>query len=203
MGEADAAGVGVFVSGEAITTKRSRLFASDVIEPIRKNPVWVCVRIPWSKVHRAFPELDRFDDDKCLEFIQLACSKFWRSRMIVGVIGLTVCIATFVALLIGLNTLLDGVFYRTVAERLRSPYYLWLWAGGIAASGAFVGFSGLLIRDRWIRWAVASQIVAARCLNCEYSLLGLTPDAGFVLCPECGQQANLQERGITAEELLA
>ena len=123
--------------------------------------------------------------------------------MIVGIVGLTVCVATFVALMIGLNTLLDGVMYRTVAERLRSPYYLGFWAGGIAISGAFVGFSGLLIRDRWIRWAVGSQIVATRCLNCEYSLLGLTPDAGCVLCPECGQRTNLEERGITAQELLA
>jgi len=161
------------------------------------------VRIPWSKVHRAFPELDRFDDRTCLEFIQLACRKFWRSRMIVGAFGVAVCVATFIALMIGLNTVLDGVMYRTVAERLRSPYYLGFWAGGIAISGAFVGFSGLLIRDRWIRWAVGSQIVATRCLNCEYSLLGLTPDAGCVLCPECGQRTNLEERGITAQELLA
>jgi len=172
-------------------------------EPLRRIPVWVCVRIPWNKVHRAFPELDRFDDRECLEFINLACSKFWLSRMIVGTVGLAVCTAALIALIIGFNRMLDVVMYPTVADRLRSPYYLWLWAGGIASSGMFVGLCGLLVRDRWIRWAVSSQIVAARCLNCEYSLLGLTPQSGLVLCPECGQQTNLEERGLTAAELLA
>ena len=161
------------------------------------------MRIPWNKVHRAFPELDRFDDRDCLEFIDLACRKFWRSRILVGAVGLAACVATLIALVIGLNTLLDGVIYRSVAERIRSPYYLWFWGGGIALSGMFVGLCGLQIRDRWIRWAVASQIIAAQCLNCEYSLFGLTPESGFVQCPECGQLANLKERGITPEELLA
>lgn len=105
--------------------------------------------------------------------------------------------------MVGLNALLDGVLYQTVPERLRSPYYLWLRAGGIALSGAFVGFTGLMIRDRWLRWAVASQIVEARCLDCQYSLLGLSAVEDVVVCPECGGLTNLRERGLTPEELLA
>ncbi|MBX3388740.1 MAG: hypothetical protein KF691_04735 [Phycisphaeraceae bacterium] len=161
------------------------------------------MRIHWNKVYRAFPELDRFDDRQCVDFIRFASEKFWVSRVFYTIVGVAFCITLLIALLVGENFLLRSVLFPNRAVQIRSNSFdVWhAMAVGVCVFATLL--CGLYIRDRWLRWAVSTQIVAARCLNCQYSLLGLIVENGEVLCPECGHRTDLAAQGLKAEELLA
>lgn len=113
------------------------------------------------------------------------------------------CGAILAALFFAENYLFKSVFYPNRAAQLRSNSFdVWhALAVGVCVFATLL--FGLHIRDRWLRWSVSTQIVAALCLNCRYSLLGLMVENGEVLCPECGHRTDLAAQGLTAEELLA
>src|SRR5690606_22257815 len=65
-------------------------------------------------------------------------------------------------------------------------------------SGAVIG---LLIRDRWLRWAVGQQIDAARCPACRYTLLGIPAVEGIITCPECGAGRRVEDLDLSPEQV--
>ncbi len=158
----------------------------------------VMVRIPWSRIYRAFPELDRFSDQECERFVELAKRREWLWHGVMAVVAL--------AAMVGVYLLVLNV-WRAAEALLPGRWRAWIWGtpAALVVLGTLSLLSGpmaaLLIRDAWLRRAIQRHIDLARCPKCEYSLLGLPVEAGCVQCPECGRRSSLGELGITEEQL--
>lgn len=73
----------------------------------------------------------------------------------------------------------------------------------IVTSFACSGIAALILKDRWLRWAIKRQITSSRCPRCQYVLLGLAVHDGVVTCPECGMSLVLADIGLTPAGLLS
>jgi hypothetical protein len=156
------------------------------------------MRIPVSKVYRAFPELDRFDDESCERYVRQAMQVALKRRVHRHLLEVGIGALVFLGLLT-----LGLLMFRAVGAPLMTPgigsiillvYYSVLVAVPIVAS--------LMARDWWLRRAVALRLRSARCPKCEYSLLGLPVQRDAVLCPECGERVDLESHGLTIDDVL-
>ncbi len=145
------------------------------------------MRIPGTKVWRAFPELDRFDDDQCARFVRGARrSRAMVIRVLLGALIVVVGIITMAS--VGLA----GAGLVVAFKMNKFGQYDWRGDVRDIVLVVLVGgaglMSGLLLRDRLLRkritWVIAHR---GSCSNCHYVLLGLPVDAQLnVICPECG-----------------
>ncbi|GJQ30166.1 MAG: hypothetical protein HBSAPP03_20500 [Phycisphaerae bacterium] len=146
------------------------------------------MRIPASKVYRAFPEFDRFSDEQCEGFLRAVARHPGRraGRLLVQ------CLATLAALLVigFLSSRLAVVIEDAVG---RGPQTIWrdslpplVW---LVTTLPLSGLVYLIVKDFLLRRAIA-RVMNQRgsCASCGYGLTGLPvqPD-GRVICPECGQ----------------
>lgn len=144
------------------------------------------MRIPVGRIYRAFPELDRFNDEQCEMFVRAACRRGWRRHAH----RLLILLATIVSLI------LVGFAVALVTEWLDHVVQ-----GGVERSGWFAPYVilcilamcspfllALLLKDRLLLRRLRLVIRArGTCPSCRYTLLGVTIDEGnTVLCPECG-----------------
>lgn len=168
------------------------------------------MRIPGSKVYRAFPELDRFSDAQCARFLWASKRDWWVARLA----RLFAAFGAFAgSLLIGYGAvaLLVWRFLPTDGGGSRSISEVWYWGSIMSAICGPVLIAllvALMTRDLFLRRRLRAVINdRAKCLGCGYSLLGLTvPENLIVNCPECGEKtevdpalAELQE-GATGKE---
>jgi hypothetical protein len=157
------------------------------------------VRLPVDKIYRAVPELDAFSDEQCEAFVRRARTDH-RWSMFAWVF-----LAVVAGVVCGLVWLVGGAasvaaLHRAGVARSDSMLFPLVLLVGAAV---FPAGTGLWVRDRSLRRAIARSIAGARCGGCGYSLLGLTPDAGGnVQCPECGLSINLAEYKLTEEHLM-
>ena len=139
------------------------------------------------RLYRAFPELDRFDDDRCRRFVKaarrsrIARALHWSLIAISWVLVADLFFGTFLWAWFKLGPRGDGTGFQgpwTIA------YYI--TAAIISSLSAFC--AALLIRDVLLRRRISRVIRdRSRCLKCGYSLLDLPIDAAdLVACPECG-----------------
>lgn len=195
------------------------------------------MRLPWSKVYRAFPELDRFEEADCERFVRLARARFGREA---GPVVLLQIVVTAISVIIA-----SGIAIRWFL----STEMTWPAVVSTVPSAMLIGASllpALFIRDFWLRSILRRHIGNVQCAGCGYSLLGLPvrpgavsagsircpecvaigsrvdvrcgrcgyilaglpevlpiPKGGTVLCPECGKVTDLDERGLTAADLLS
>ncbi len=160
------------------------------------------MRLPLSKIYRAFPELDRFEDARCESFVHGAKRQHWASGLVIAflfvpALFVSVIVASVITMLV-FERALDFAATKGINE------------SAIVAAGSLLGIAVAAVppvfvlraRDRWLRWAIARHINHARCF-CGYSLLGLTIEDGAVQCPECGERIVLADRGLTPDMLLA
>lgn len=142
------------------------------------------MRLIRSKIYRAFPELDRFDDEQCRRFVHAANSS-WRRR--IGrwvVVGVTTGVLLVGAVIgcVALGSYLDDhmVFWGTIG------YFGWGVLFVVGTGLALLG--GLVLRDRILRLRVRQLIRrCGSCPNCHYSLLGMRVAGDHaIVCPECG-----------------
>lgn len=164
------------------------------------------MRLPRDKIWRAFPALDAFSDEQCRIFVERAGNEYRSAKM--AVIGGTIA-AMGVVLPIGFALLnaLWGLLERRL-QQSRGEYATRDLQGlvvfGIVMLLLFCGCIAVLVaRDRWLIWTITRRIRQAACQGCGYSLLGLTPMAGVVMCPECNQPYDLLAAGMTEADLLA
>ncbi|MDX2117441.1 MAG: hypothetical protein SFY96_04580 [Planctomycetota bacterium] len=144
------------------------------------------MRLITRKIHRAFPELDRFADEQCLRFVKAARSNRWyRVGAGLGLTGLL--LAMLFGGLVGLS-MLGGQ-----ADRLKNDWGFDPLAGffGVVSIGILL-LPALLVplaaRDLLLRLRVRYVLRhRANCLQCGYRLIGLQiHGANKVTCPECG-----------------
>jgi len=150
------------------------------------------MRIPASDVYRAFPELDRFADDRCREFVACAQANRRLSRVVSSIGALLAAAVVWVVV--------AGVWTPVLATLTfgPDPWLVVVVISTTVLSGALVG---LRIRDRRLRWAIGQQIDAARCPACRYSLLGIPVVEGVITCPECGDGRRAEDLSLSPEQV--
>jgi uncharacterized Zn finger protein (UPF0148 family) len=161
------------------------------------------VRVPFSEIYRAFPELDGFSDAECKRFVQRARAEKARVRAMESLTAFAGLSGLILGALLGgivTNVLsavaVSWVHPRTLEEGVR-PIMI-VVAAGLCAAGA-----AAFVRDGWLRNAITKRLSQAACPGCGYSLLGLKPVNGHVTCPECALPVSLVDRGLTQADLLA
>jgi hypothetical protein len=161
------------------------------------------MRIPFSKVYRAFPELDEFSDAECQGFVQLAQRE--RAAGLLGTAMGAVVASLASGIFVGyIAWLALAAIFGVPEDRPTGDVLFGVFFSVIGISGVTsAALVGLLIRDLWIRWAITRRLRIARCLKCSYSLLGLSVIDGRVQCHECGDSTRLSDRGLTPADILA
>lgn len=143
------------------------------------------MRLLRKTIHRAFPELDAFQDDRCLRFIDAARSGLWNK-----ISAITVCA------LASLLTLLAPVLVADLLSPPGASADFGLVDIAVIVAGCMAApLVALIVRDQLLRLRV-SYLLACRgiCLGCNYALIGLTADAdGMVTCPECHRRNELDD----------
>jgi hypothetical protein len=156
------------------------------------------MRIPFRKIYRAFPELDRFDDERCERYVlqatQVALGRRVRRHLLEAALGVLVFGAIIFAGILTARLAGSRLFASSASALILLGYYSLLVALPIIAS--------LMARDWWLRRAVGDRLRSARCPGCEYSLLGLPVQEDSVRCPECGTRFDLVHHGLTVEDVL-
>ncbi len=161
------------------------------------------MRVSFSKVHRAFPELDGFTDAECAALIHAVQRERAVGLLATSMAAVVLSIASGLLaayftwrLLIAIYDVPDD---RPTSDGLFVLFFSLIGGAGILTM-ALVGF---LIRDLWLRWAIGRRLRLARCTGCNYSLLGLSVLDGRVRCPECGHVTRLSDRGLQPADILA
>ncbi|HRQ72739.1 MAG TPA: hypothetical protein PLU35_06900 [Phycisphaerales bacterium] len=149
------------------------------------------MRIPLSRVWRAFPELDRFSDEQCDRFVRAACRTGRRH------LHRAALVVVFVLLVAG--SLLMAGFISEAGGRRWDP---------LAPTSGIVNFALFLlvllcfalpplvvmfIRDRLLLRRIRRVLrTRGACPGCRYTLVGLPVSAALaVVCPECGYEAEV------------
>lgn len=158
---------------------------SRVVSQLRKSPA---MRMPMSKIYRAFPELDRFNDEQCERFVEKA--NRWQDAVFQNILlGAFLFIGLFVIIpvvWITVHALVlvfipDDLRYRYNASTLFMAIKLTVEFGGL-----FIGM--LLMRDQLLLARIRKVLArSSHCIKCDYSLLGLPVSShNTIKCPECG-----------------
>ncbi|GEM_PF-1284194 len=154
------------------------------------------MRIPTSKLYRAFPELDNFDDDRCVRFVKAAQGNIlWRAARLFALVLLGFVI--FTAMCAGVSFLLSALFVdgpnsRRTYGSLPEPFALATVFLIACLSACLIT---LLLRDSLLRRRVR-RILAdnANCWKCAYRLLGLpVAKNSTITCPECGEVSQVDQ----------
>ncbi len=153
------------------------------------------------KIYRAYPELDKFDDAVCKEYVRHARrsgNAWWGRALIVVVIPtafilwiLTVWL--FATLTASASVSLSGILDLVVASIVFTGFF---W---------FPALCALLTRDFTLRRCIRKQISVTGCFSCGYNLIGLTvfddAENRVVQCPECGTKTVLNQGHITEADI--
>jgi hypothetical protein len=144
------------------------------------------MRLLTRRIHRAFPELDRYGDEQCLRFVKAARGS--RLRRLAGLaaaclFGVVCAISMTIAVAFTVDRLIPryDLFETT-------PVGFLVGVAGIILLISLAPVSAFLARDfllrRRVRFILRSRGV---CLSCWYSLIGLPIGPGNTIhCPECG-----------------
>lgn len=177
------------------------------------------MRIPLSKVYRAFPELDRFSDAECERFVLQVSRQRLGTRYLIGVapvIGLVVSIIVLVVVMVygqpslkWLSDVLNRLADFVQPDREADIGHLALFFAALMWVITSTYLSALLARDWHLRRGIRLRLEVTNCTACRQSLLGLPLLAGergepaAVRCPECGTRLVLQEIGLTPRDIIA
>src|SRR4051812_43609111 len=154
-------------------------------------PKVACMRLPFTKVYRAFAEFDGLPDEDCERYVRHV-----RVHQRVKY-QLVPFITTLVLALVW------PVTWAALAEQVNLRDFLPLPASHDAqvvllgvTSILVPALTGLFLRDVALWWGVRDEVNRARCPKCRQSLLGVPvqevgvggdPAKRFVRCPECGR----------------
>jgi hypothetical protein len=152
------------------------------------------MRMPLVKLHRAFPELDRFSDAQCRDMIYRVVARNPVVTFLVSMGAVLVCLIVFGAIML-VGSLLARRFLAPVRQDEAIAVILLV----AAVAGLIASF---LIRDLFVRRSISTWILSAQCEGCRYSLIGLAAMQHQIRCPECGCDNDLRARGVDPETLV-
>ncbi|MBO6514708.1 MAG: hypothetical protein JJ974_12155 [Phycisphaerales bacterium] len=167
------------------------------------------MRLLTRKIYRAYPELDKFEDDVCKRYIKRAKRlqntwKLWLFQLLALLISIV---------LWGIaSSLIELILFFGEATRRDQLVYIML--NPIHLVFKIIQMSGyifvpaiccLRVRDRWLHRCIRKQLTGVQCGACGYSLLGLSisdeNNTPSVHCPECGLQTVLKDMGLTQADI--
>jgi len=152
------------------------------------------VRLYVRHIWRAFPELDRFDDDQCWRFVCAARRgrsiprRLWWLTLKAGCVFPVIAAGSiFFAIIIRWAPSANPADLRTTDVVLALLVAnIVLAAAGVMLTWLYAGHWLLRYRIEWVLRA------RARCGGCGYGLIGLPVGADFrITCPECGLAASV------------
>ena len=159
------------------------------------------MRILTKKIHRAYPELDKFDDEACKRYIRRAkqFGNAWKIWTIFALVIPSTVVIWFLSMIL-LNWTMT-----TYAVQLPSWLDLLIFLPAITGIIWFPALATLLTRDRWLHRCLRKQLTGVQCPTCGYSLIGLALlqdlDHPSVHCPECGHTTTLKDMGLTQADI--
>lgn len=151
------------------------------------------MRIPHSKVWRAFPEFDRFSDESCRAFVRQVsrsgprAGRIWAASVLLGCLGLVV---------------MYQVLYRIRDSFFNDPHVFDISTPGLVLLSVLLisagVLSGLVVRDVMLRLELRRLVgSSAQCPRCGYLRIGLHIDErNGVRCPECAFATELDPATI-------
>ena len=147
------------------------------------------MRVPGTKIYRAFEELDRFSDEQCARFLAAALRPGRR------IARLTLSLLVGVALL-GIAIPLMFILTEFPTRFVPKITDFWIWTFLFFVTTALVTVcvvAATLFRDLMLRRRLRRLInTRGSCTSCGYGLLGLlVSDANTVVCPECGHSSEV------------
>lgn len=165
------------------------------------------MRVPFTKVYRAFPELEHMPDAECERIV-------WRVRISrptpvrLYVAAAVVGVAAWLAVA-GLYAVQAGLQVPDLEKEFgRLATLAAVLLGGTVLGGAV---AVLLARDLFLWNGVRRHLRRASCPKCKQSLLGLPvqqisigppmPGEAWVRCTECGRKVVLMDVGLTPLDL--
>ncbi len=167
------------------------------------------MRVPVSKIYRAFPELDDFSDEECRRLITrvglqvkqglLAFFAAWLALPFGVAAGLALgwSLARLIVPDIGRVLWLEtSVDFSDQVE-----FALFLFPAGIIGVGAMLLTRDFLLR-RLLLNAIQVKLETVRCFGCRYILIAQVPEGDALRCPECGRLNGMAELGITEQDLI-
>lgn len=158
------------------------------------------MRLPLTKVHRAFAELDGFSDAQCAAWVKQAWrshrGRFWAYWLVVVPLSILAPFGIFVG---GMLVLVWAIPPRQAAQ---TEWFFLLPVFLVAPSVLGPALLNLLIRDTLLRRMIRARLGVLRCAPCGYPLLGLTARENTVQCPECGAATDLAALGLSAADLI-
>lgn len=166
------------------------------------------MRLLTRRIYRAFPELDRYNDEQCARFVKSA-RKGGLTTLLHAAAILATLLPLMGAALLGTTYLYDTLGTANISI-LRVPWgfeITWLLASCTLFACAMS--AGLLVRDILLRRRLKFVLrTRGACPACQYSLIGLTvSDESMVQCPECGVEievdASLAELSTDAQNASA
>ena len=167
------------------------------------------MRILSRKIWRAFPELDKYDDNVCRMYIRQArkAGNTWKGAIFV-VLVLPIGLFVWAALMFNYDAIvyyLQDWYYFDILDYFNDHTENLFMALRITGYIWFPVLCMYLVRDRWLNRCIRKQLSGIKCGACGYSLIGLslTTDSTepTVVCPECGHRIVLSEMGITEADI--
>ena len=157
------------------------------------------MRLPFAKISRAFPELDRFPDDECKAFVHRATWGNIRSQLLVAPIAIVAALGTGWLAGFALNEMWDALFKNLlITAQTLELFRMITTVFGAVSAGAI---AALVIRDFWLRRVIKGFIGSNKCPKCSYLLLGLAAHDGILSCPECGTNIDMELVGVKQSDL--
>ncbi len=159
------------------------------------------MRIPLHKVYRAFPEFDRFSDERC-EAYMLYVHRRYASRL--TTVGILVWLGAIFSTVVGLFpvTRIGTALTRWYSKSAYPPDDLWYASIvlPLAILMLICALAALVVRDIHLRGVMRRQLKGVTCAACSYSLLGAVVSGDSVRCPECGEAFFISARGLRPED---
>lgn len=159
------------------------------------------MRLLTKKIHRAYPELDKFENDVCKRYIMRA---FRGEKVWLFILGLLTLVPVSLAVWFGLLIYTHEIMLE-YSDRFANWIVTTLKLIVLTGFVWFPAFTTLLFRDRWLHRCIRKQLTGVQCGACGYSLLGLTinneNDTPSVHCPECGHHLILKDMGLSRADI--
>jgi hypothetical protein len=164
------------------------------------------MRLPFTKVYRAFAEFDALSDEECERYVRhVRAHGPWQYQLLPLITTLVLVFSWPVGWWVLSDQIrMDG--WLLVPDSHDGRVIL------LAVTTVFVpAMTGLLLRDLALWWGVKDEVNRARCPKCRQSLLGVPvqevglggdPAKRFIRCPECGRSYMLLDIGITPRDLI-
>lgn len=154
------------------------------------------MRFPFTKIYRAFPELDTYRDDQCERFVNAARGRRWQRLLRVGV-TIAVGFVGQVVLWLMIGYVSNFIPSNTTGAGSENKDGLFIVLGLLLLFPlGLIGFlPAIFLRDRMLLGQIRKILIErGSCMQCHYSLIGLPVfERQFVKCPTCKKPVVLKD----------